>query len=117
MTLRRRPTIIASRHALGRSVKLPAGRSNCHSVPTTGPIRDLQHQASKQGSVFLTEEQGRTTECTEKQGCWRFAQEFDRTSREAQPLAYSVDSIVLPCSSVIKTLDFLLSIRFCCTII
>jgi hypothetical protein len=27
-----------------------------------------------------------------------------QTSREAQPLAYSVDSIVLPCSSVIKTL-------------
>jgi len=62
-------------------------------------------QSSKQESVFITEEQGRTTECTEKQRFWRFAQEFDQTSREAQPLSYSVDSIVLPCSSVIKTLS------------
>jgi hypothetical protein len=62
------------------------------------------NQAIKQESVFITEEQGRTTECTEEQGFWRFAQEFGQTSREAQPLAYSVDSIFLPCSSVIKTL-------------
>jgi hypothetical protein len=66
------------------------------------------NQAIKQASVFLTEEQGRTIEHTEKQGYWRFAQESDQTPREAQPLAYSVDSIVLPCSSVIKTLALLL---------
>src|SRR5580698_1304079 len=60
------------------------------------------NQAIKQESVFLTEEQGRTIECTERQGFWRFAQEFGQTSREAQQLVYSVDSIVLPCSSVLK---------------
>jgi hypothetical protein len=62
------------------------------------------NQAIKQESVFITEEQGRTIEHTEKQGFRRFAQEFDQTSREAQQLAYSVDSIVLPCFSVIETL-------------
>jgi len=34
-------------------------------------------QAIKQEGVFITEEQGRKIECTEKQGFWRFAQEFD----------------------------------------
>jgi hypothetical protein len=72
-------------------------------------INQTSNQAIKKAGVFLTEEQGRTIECTEKQGFWRFAQEFDQTSREAQPLAYSVDSIVLPCSSVIKTLSYLLT--------
>jgi hypothetical protein len=67
-------------------------------------IKQSSNQAIKQESVFLTEEQGRTIECTERQGFWRFAQEFGQASREAQPLACSVDSIVLPCSSVIKTL-------------
>jgi hypothetical protein len=71
-------------------------------------IKQSSNQAIKQASVFLTEEQGRTIEHTEKQGYWRFAQESDQTPREAQPLAYSVDSIVLPCSSVIKTLALLL---------
>jgi len=56
------------------------------------------NQAIKQESVFITEEQGRTIECTEKQGFWRFAQEIFQTSREAQPLVYSVDLIALPCS-------------------
>ena len=60
------------------------------------------NKAIQQEGVFITEEQGRTIECTERQGFWRFAQEFAHTSREAQPLAYSVDSILLPCSSVIK---------------
>jgi len=46
-TVRRRPTMIASRHALGRSVKMPPWRTNCHAVPTTGPIRDVRHEASK----------------------------------------------------------------------
>jgi hypothetical protein len=59
-------------------------------------------QSSNQASIFITEEQGRTIECTERQGFWRFAQEFGQTSREAQQLVYSVDSIVLPCSSVLK---------------
>jgi hypothetical protein len=36
-----------------------------------------RNQAIKQSSVFITEEQGRTIERTEKQGLWRFAQEFD----------------------------------------
>jgi hypothetical protein len=73
-------------------------------------MRQLRSQSSKQEGVFITEEQGRTIECTERQGFWRFAQEFDQTSREAQPLAYSVDSIVLPCSFVIKTLALLLDL-------
>ena len=71
-------------------------------------IKLSSDQASNQASIFITKEQGRTIECTEKQGFWRFAQEFGQASREAQPLAYSVDSIVLPCSSVIKTLSCLL---------
>jgi hypothetical protein len=68
----------------------------------------MKQESGNKVSVFITEEQGRTIECTEEQGFWRFAQEFWLTSREAQPLAYSVDSIVLPCSSVIKTLSCLI---------
>ena len=34
-------------------------------------------QAIKQEGVFITEGQGRPTECTEKPGFWRFAQELD----------------------------------------
>jgi hypothetical protein len=93
---------------LGRS-----GEGRFWAVQATGvssprSIKQSSNQAIKQASVFLTEEQGRTIEHTEKQGYWRFAQESDQTPREAQPLAYSVDSIVLPCSSVIKTLALLL---------
>jgi hypothetical protein len=89
---------------LGRS-----GEGRFWAVQATGVSspRSIK-QSSNQASVFLTEEQGRTIEHTEKQGYWRFAQESDQTPREAQPLAYSVDSIVLPCSSVIKTLALLL---------
>jgi len=45
--------------------------------------------------VFITEEQGRKFESTEKIK--------NGASREAPKLACSVDSVVLPCSSVIKT--------------
>jgi hypothetical protein len=67
-----------------------------------------REQSSQQEGVFITEEQGRTIEHTEKQRLWRFAQESDQTPREAQTLAYSVDSIFLPCSSVIKTPYYLI---------
>jgi hypothetical protein len=66
-------------------------------------------QSIKQEGVFITEEQGRTIECTEKQGFRRFAQDFDKPSREAQQLTYSVDSIFLPCPSVIKTLPYFIA--------
>jgi hypothetical protein len=72
--------------------------------PQLTAINQAIKQAIKQESVFNTEEKGRTTECTERQGFWRFAQAFSQPSREAQPLAYSVDSVVLPSSSVLKTL-------------
>jgi ribosomal protein S6 len=42
-----------------------------------------RNQAIKKVSAFITEEQGRTVEHTEKQGFWRFAQESDQTPREA----------------------------------
>jgi hypothetical protein len=66
------------------------------------------NQAIKQEGVFITEEQGRTIERTKKQRFWRFAHDSDQTPREAQQLAYSVDSIFLPCSSVIETPFYLL---------
>jgi hypothetical protein len=84
-TVRRRPTMIASRHALGRSVKMPPWRTNCHAVPTTGPIRDVRHEASKIASVFITEEQGRTTESTEK-ALMRFAPRMTDLREAPNPL-------------------------------
>jgi hypothetical protein len=78
--------------------------------------RSINQTSNQVRRCFLTEEQGRTIECTERQGFWRFAQEFDQPSREAQPLAYSVDSIVLPCFSVRKTLTCLIDYSLDCLI-
>src|SRR5580658_11386882 len=86
----------------GEVFRLCGRRGSAHRDQSN---KQSSEQASKQESVFITEEQGRMIECTESQGFWRFAQEFGQISREAQPLACSVDSIVLPCSSVIKTLS------------
>jgi hypothetical protein len=63
-------------------------------------------QASKQKSVFITEEQGRTTEFTEQASCGASRRPASRSAKRMNP--FSVSSIVLPCSSVIKTLDFLI---------
>ncbi len=61
-------------------------------------------QESNQASIFSTEEAGTTTEHTEKQGFWRFAQECGHTPHEAPKLVFSVCSVVLPASSVLKIL-------------
>src|SRR5271166_2696766 len=67
-------------------------------------IKQSNNQTIKQSSKYFYHRGTRgTIECTEKHGFWRFAQAFNQTSREAQPLAYSVDSNVLPFSSGIKT--------------
>jgi hypothetical protein len=89
------------------------GERTFSAVQATGVS---SRQSIKQEGVFITEEQGRTIERTEKQGFWRFAQASNQTSREAQPLAYSVDSIVLPCSSMIKTLSYLIDWSLHCLV-
>jgi hypothetical protein len=71
--------------------------------------RQFSQPAKKQVSVFNTEEKGRTTEHTEKQGIWRFAQGCGHAPREGPKLAFSVCSIVPPFSSVLKTLTYLIS--------
>jgi len=112
--------MIASRYALGRSVKMPSGRANCHSVPTTGPIRDVRQEASKKASVSITKEQGRTTEFTEQARDMALRAGLSAVARSA-PITFSVDSIVLPCSFVTKTLNFLITFLFfiirSCTVI
>src|SRR5271165_7269794 len=60
--------------------------------------------ARKQVSVFNTEEKREDDRDTEKQGFWRFAQECGHAPREAPKLVFSVYSVVLPLSSVLKTL-------------
>jgi hypothetical protein len=94
MTLRERDGHRHDAQSLRRSglFRYPAARA------------DHCKQASDQASVFITEEQGRMIEHTEKRRFWRFAQESHPTPREAPKLACSVCSIVLPCPSVIKRL-------------
>jgi hypothetical protein len=62
----------------------------------------------KQGSVFLTEEQGRTIEFTEEVSVLALRAPFGQIPREAPCLAFSLGLVVLPCSSVVKTLSCLL---------
>jgi hypothetical protein len=51
-------------------------------------------QAIKEEGVFITEEQGRTIEHTEKQRLWRSAQGSDQTPREAQQLHIDCRQVV-----------------------
>jgi hypothetical protein len=93
---------------LGRSGERRFSVTQATGVSPPRSIKQSSNQAIKQEGVFITEEQGRTIERTKKQRFWRFAHDSDQTPREAQQLAYSVDSIFLPCSSVIETPFYLL---------
>ena len=99
MTLRKPDRHCHDAHRFGKPI-LPAIQVMCAAS---------RQQSSNQASFFNTEEEGRTAEHTEKQGFWRFAQEFDPTPREAPKLGFSVISVVLPFSSVLKTLACLMT--------